>query len=83
MTPLEVSESQIAEWRGTGHKFKIIAAAMAEWALQQDRGAYLPDNEHFAGDLPFVASASVWKDAKRFLESIGVLHRNDGPYQVS
>jgi hypothetical protein len=83
MTPVEVSDAQIAEWRNTGHPYKVTAAAMAEWAREQERGTELPLNEHFAGDLPIVASASGWKRAKAFLEAVGVLYRNDGPYLVS
>jgi hypothetical protein len=82
-TPLEVNDTQIAEWRNTGHPYKVIAAAMAEWALTQERGTLLPDNGFFAGDLPIVASASVWKRSKAFLEAVGVLYRNEGPYLVS
>lgn len=82
-TPTEVSEAQVAEWRATNHPYKVIAATMAEWALNQDRGTPLPENSFFAGDLPIVASASVWKRARQFLEAIGVLYRNDGPYLVS
>lgn len=65
MTPVEVNEAQIAEWESTGHPYKVIAAALARWARDQDRGTLLPPNEFFAGDLPIVASATVWKRAKR------------------
>lgn len=82
-TPVEVNDAQIAEWKRTGHPYKVIAAAMAEWALTQGRGTLLPDNGFFAGDLDIVASASVWKRSKQFLETIGVLYRNHGPYLVS
>lgn len=85
MTPVEVNDTQIAEWRSTGHPYKVIAATMAEWALTQERGRELPANDFFAGDLGIVASASVWKRARQFLEACGVLYRyrNDGPYLVS
>jgi hypothetical protein len=83
MTPVEVSNAQIAAWRATNYPYKIVAAAMAEWALPQARGTLLPDDGHFAGDLPIVASDSVWGRAKRFLEACGVLYRDDGPYLVS
>jgi hypothetical protein len=83
MTPVQVNDAQIAEWRHTNYPYKVIAAQMAEWALQQDRGTELPANDFFAGDLATVASASVWKRAKAFLEAVGVLYRNDGPYLVS
>lgn len=83
MTPLEVNDAQIAEWRATNHPYKVIAAEIAEWALKQDRGTLLPDNAHFAGDLPIGASDSTWKRAKAFLAAVGVLYLNDGPYRVS
>lgn len=82
-TPLEVNDAQIAEWKATNYPYKMVAAAMAEWARGQDRGTELPANDFFAGDLDIVASASAWKHAKSFLEGIGVLYRNDGPYLVS
>jgi hypothetical protein len=83
MSGTAVTDSQIAEWRHTGHPYKVIAAEIATWALEQDRGTIVPGNETFAGDLPIVASDSTWKHAKSFLEGIGVLYRNDGPYLVS
>jgi hypothetical protein len=83
MTPVEINDTQIAEWRATNHPYKVIAAEMAEWALTQERGTELPANDFFAGDLPIVASPSVWKRAKQFLKACGVLYRTDGPYLVS
>jgi hypothetical protein len=83
MTPLEVNDAQIAEWRNTGHPYKVVAAAMAEWAKGQDRGTLLPDNEFFAGDLEIAVSRSTWQRAKVFLVAVGVLYTNDGPYLVS
>lgn len=79
MTPVEVNDTQIAEWRGTNPPYKVIAAAIAEWAIRQDRGTPVPGNDHFAGDLDIVASASTWKRAKTFLAAVGVLNSNDGP----
>ena len=84
MTPRQqVSDAQLAEWKTSGHKYKIIAAAIAEWASKQDRGTVLPANESFAGNLPFTASAEPWKQAKILLARHGVIYRNDGPYQVA
>lgn len=56
---------------------------MAEWALRQDFGTVLPDNEFFAGDLDIAVSRSTWQRAKVFLKTVGVLYVNDGPYQVA
>lgn len=83
MTPVAVTDALITEWRGTNHPYKVVAAQIAEWALQQERGTALPENEFFAGDLGIVASASTWKRAKAFLTTVGVLDSNDGPYQVA
>ena len=32
-TPLEVNDAQIAEWRHTGHPYKVIAAEIDRYAL--------------------------------------------------
>jgi hypothetical protein len=69
-TPLEVNDTQIAEWRNTGHPYKVVAADIAEWALKQDRGTLMPGSDFFAGDLAIVASASTWKRAKTFLAAV-------------
>ena len=82
-TPEQVNDAQIGEWRSNGSPYKRIAAEIAAWAREQDRGTLVPDNDHFAGDLDFVVSDSTWSRAKKFLASIGVLYTNDGPYQVS
>ena len=84
MTPRQqVSDAQLAEWKASGHKYKVIAAHITEWASKQDRGTVLPANESFAGNLPFTASAEPWKRARTFLAQHGVIYRNDGPYQVA
>jgi hypothetical protein len=82
-TPVEVNDTQIAEWRHTGHPYKVVAAEIAKWAREQDRGTLVPGNDFFAGDLGIVASASTWNRAKTFLAAVGVLYTNDGPYLVS
>lgn len=82
-TLVEVNDAQIAQWRATNYPYKVIAAEIAKWALEQARGTELPGNDHFAGDLAIVASASTWKRAKTFLAAVGVLYSDDGPYQVA
>jgi hypothetical protein len=82
-TPVEINDDQIAQWRATNYPYKVIAAEIAEWALKQDRRTELPANDHFAGDLPIVASPSTWKRAKVFLAAVGVLYVNDRPYLVA
>lgn len=81
--PAAVSDAQIAEWRATPYPYKRIAAAIAQWAKEQDRGTLLPGNDFFAGNLDFAASVGTWKNAKAFLAATGVLYRNDGPYKVA
>jgi hypothetical protein len=83
MIPVQVDDRLIAEWRSTGHPYKVIAAQIAEWAIKQEHGTVLPENGFFAGDLAIVASASAWKRAKDFLAAVGVLYRNDGLYLVA
>jgi hypothetical protein len=82
-TPLEVNDAQIAEWRHTGHPYKVIAAQIAEWALKQERGTPVPDNDYFAGDLRIMASKSTWTRAKALLADVALIYSNDGPYQVA
>jgi hypothetical protein len=79
-----VTDTQIAEWKASGQKYKVIAAHIAEWAAKQERGTVLENNEFFAGNLPFTASAEPWRQAKVFLAAVGVLYNDDGrPYQVA
>lgn len=82
MNTVEVTSSQIAEWRGTRSPYKVVAAQIAEWALKQDRGTELPGNDFFAGDLDIVVSRSTWQRARTFLKTVGVL-QGDGPYRVA
>jgi hypothetical protein len=82
-TPVLVDDTLIAEWRATGHPYKLIAAQMAEWALKQERGTLLPLSDFFAGDIGIVASAASWVRARQFLASVGVIYRTNGPYMVA
>jgi hypothetical protein len=70
---------QLTEWRATFHAYKMIAAAMAEWAADKERGTVLPGNEYWGIE----ASPSTHRRAKKFLATLGVLSTNDGPYQVA
>lgn len=84
MMQANVADAQIAEWKASVHKYKVIAAHIAEWALKEEHGTVLPENEVFAGDLPFTASVEPWKRAKIFLAQHGVIYHDDGcPYQVA
>jgi len=74
---------QLAEWRDTGHPYKLIAAAIAVWADRQERGTVLPDDDVFGRDLDVVVSPATYQRAKRFLVTQGVLSTSDGPYQVA
>jgi hypothetical protein len=78
-----VPDQDIAAWRATGHSYKLIAAAMTEWAREQERGSAVPENTYFANRLPVVASPSVYKRARKFLVTQGVLWRTDGPCMVA
>ena len=84
MTLVDVTDAQIAEWTATGHRYKVIAAQIAEWARKQEPGTVLPNNEFFAGNLPFTASDEPWRRAKIFLAYHGIIQHDDGrPYQVA
>jgi hypothetical protein len=83
MSAVQVDDRLIAQWRATRYPYKLVAAAMAEWALRQERGTALPDGGFFAGDLPIVASASTWKRAKTFLVTLGVLRLGGDVYLVA
>ena len=78
-TTAKPTAEQIAAWRYPGHPYKLIAAAIAEWAAGRERGTVLPDDEFFGIE----ASGSTYKRAKRFLVAQGVLNTNDGPFQVA
>jgi hypothetical protein len=73
-----VTSIEITSWRASGHPYKLIAAAIAEWAMGRERGTVLPDNEFFGIE----GSPSTYRRAKAFLVTQGVLCTNDGPYQV-
>jgi hypothetical protein len=70
---------QVRSWRGTGHPYKLIAAAIAEWAAGRERGTVVPDDGFFGIE----ASGSTYQRAKRFLVEQGVLRTSDGPFQVA
>lgn len=59
MTRAKVTDTQLREWEYTGHPYKLIAAAIAEWAAGRERGTALPDNEFFGIE----ASPSTYKNA--------------------
>jgi hypothetical protein len=70
---------ELRHWRDTRHTYKLIAAAIAEWANGKERCTVLPD-DHFFG---IEASGSTYKRAKKFLVTQGVLEINDGPFYVA
>jgi len=74
-----VSNTQLREWKATNHPYKLIAAAVAEWAASQERGTALPDDEYFRIE----ASPSTYKRAKKLLQTHGVLEVRDGPFYVA
>jgi hypothetical protein len=78
-----ISSVQLRSWRATGYPYKLIAAAMAEWAAGQERGTVLPDNDEFARALDRVVGPKPFLRAKHLLERHGVLWSSDGPYMVA
>ena len=83
MSAVEADARLIAEWRSSPHPYKVIAAAMAEWAVKHEAGVELPDDDNFAGNLPIVASDATWKRAKALLARNGVLALVDSRYVVA
>jgi hypothetical protein len=80
---VEISSVQLRSWRATGYPYKLIAAAMAEWAAGQERETVLPDNDEFARALDRVVGPRPFLRAKHLLERHGVLWSSDGPYMVA
>jgi len=61
-----VTEDQILAWRGTGHPYKLIAAAIAERAAGKERGTVLPDDDFFGTRrAPMPASERSTRDVRR------------------
>jgi hypothetical protein len=79
---MDATDTQIAEWGSSSRMDHQIAAVIATWARGKERGTVLPSNDELACELDFAASASSYRQAKRFLASQGVLSSNDGPYCV-
>ena len=71
MMTAEDLDARIIEWRRTRYPYKVVASAIATWALEQERGTCVPGNDYFADDLDIVASASTWKRARVFLRTVG------------
>ena len=83
MSAVEADARLIAEWRSSPHPYKMIAAAMAEWALKHEAGVELPDDDNFAVNLPIVASDATWRRAKLLLVTLGVLRLGGDVYLVA
>jgi hypothetical protein len=79
MTSAKPTPEQVRAWRGSGHPYKLIAAAIAEWAADKELGTILPDNEFFGIE----ASERTYRRAKTFLVTQGVLSTNHGLFQVA
>ena len=80
---MKATDDQIRAWKGSGKEYQIIAAGIAQWAADKERGTALLSNEEFGRDLDFVASPRTYSRAKTFLVAQGVLSTNDGPFQVA
>ncbi len=79
----KASDEQVAAWRASGAQYQQIAAVIAVWARDRERGTVLPDNSVSGARLSFEASDSTFKRAKAFLATHGVLSTSDGPFQVA
>jgi hypothetical protein len=75
----KATEDQIRAWKGSGHPYKLIAAAVAEWAAGKERGTVLPDDGFFGIE----ASGRTYQRARVFLAAQGVLEASGGPHYVA
>jgi hypothetical protein len=82
-----VTDAKLAALRTSNRMYERAASVIAAWARDKERGTVLPSNSVFqktlaelTGDEP---SPSVWKRAKNYLVTQGVLSTNDGPFQVA
>jgi hypothetical protein len=75
----KVTEDQIRAWKGSGHPYKLIAAAVTEWAAGRERGTVLPDDDFFGIE----ASRRTYQRARVFLAAQGVLEASGGPHYVA
>jgi hypothetical protein len=80
-------DAQLAEWRASHKMYERAASVIATWARGKERGTVLPDNSLFQRSLAEITgdepSPSVWKRAKNYLVTQGVLSKVDGPFQVA
>jgi hypothetical protein len=77
---MTAAPAEIAAWRASGDPYKLIAAAMAEWAAMQRPGTPLLGDDSFR---VVDAHPSTFKRARTFLVTQGVLEAGDGPHVVA
>jgi hypothetical protein len=80
---MNVTAHQLRTWKASSKRYQVIAAAIAEWACEQERGTALPGNYVFTRNLDFEPSIGTIQRAKRFLADQGVLEIAYGPYYVA
>jgi ADP-heptose:LPS heptosyltransferase len=79
----QVTGEQVASWRLTRQPYKVIAAAIAEWAAGKERGTVLPDDDEFGRGLDRVVGPRPFLRAKHLLEAHGVIASDGGPFHVA
>jgi hypothetical protein len=77
------SDAQVSEWQASTRMDHQIAAVIARWARDKEKGTALPPNAEFERELDFVPSSSSYTRAKKLLVRVGVLGSGDGPYYVA
>jgi hypothetical protein len=80
---VQIPDAQLRSWRATGYPYKLIAAAIVEWAADKERGTVLPDDAEFGRGLDRVVGPRPFLRAKHLLERHGVLEINEGPFYVA
>jgi len=77
---MTATPAEIAAWRASGDPYKLIAAAMAEWAAMQRPGTPLPGDDSFRVVDPCPRTS---KRARTFLVTQGILEADDGRHVVA
>lgn len=77
---MTATPAEITAWRASGDPCKLIAAAMAEWAVMQWPGTPLLGDDSFR---VVAARPSTFKRARTFVMTQGVLEVGDGPHVVA
>lgn len=80
---VSASDAQVSEWQASNRMDHQIAAVIAIWARDKERGTSLPTDAEFERELDFVPSSGSCKRAKNLLARLGILGTDSGLYYVA